>query len=1063
MPRQSDVVLREEPTTYKCINSISDDDLYRARFRLFYEQASVAFIPVLFVIATMVFLTYDSSHYILLSAWCTGTLISYIVRFRIRTVYLKSTAEEKLSKTWYKYNLLAVTITGFIWGIGAVLLFPVSALNQTVVLLIIGFMAAGNTLTHAALPWISQAFVLSILSPMIFSLFMMDSTEFNVAASLLILLMLSLLLIARESQTKIVNAILLRFESEEQFQNIKTENDETRELNTALKNENRERKKSESVLLNREIQYLNAMRIARFGAWEWDISKNDVRWYEETYRIYGVQPGTPVSFELFIDTIYPDDREKVSQAVEGALSGNKDYSIDHRVLWPNGEVKWVHVEGEVHFDSDKRAIYMEGVVQDVNERKVAEEELRCSENELQIILENLPDTYYRTDINGNLIKLSSSVINVVGFSSEEVLGTPMSTFYVDPNGRDKFIAVLQAHDGRVNNYEAALRHKDGHEVWVSTSARYYRDENDNIAGIEGVTRDITDRKTYERDLFEEKERAQVTLEAINDVVISTDVNGIVEYATPVLEEFLGWKLKEIKGRPISRMMNIVNEETGERIPDPVAACLNKAERIEYKHAVSILHKDNKKSYSIELTVAPIKEADDTVIGTVVALHDISVLRGLARELSYQATHDPLTGLINRREFEARIDSAIVSSNRDGIEHALCYVDLDQFKIINDTCGHAAGDEVLRQLSPILQRSIRSSDTIARLGGDEFGIFLQACSLSKAQEVLQGLQNSINEFRFVWNGKVFDIGASMGLVEITDQSGTLSDIMSAADSACYVAKELGRKRIHVYESDETIMTQHMGHMEWYNRINRALEEGRFELYFQPIRDADSGIDKQEHVVGEFLLRMRGDDGKLIAPGFFIPVAERYHLMLGIDSWVVREVLKVIKEIHINSYNGNSIYTINISAQSLAEESFLDFVREQINSTSVPAKKLCFEITETAVISNLNYAIDFIEELKSMGCRFALDDFGSGVSSLANLKKLPVDYVKIDGEFIKGMLNDPADRAMVTSIVNISQVMGLQTIAEFVEDDEHSKLLAAMGVDFVQGYGIGMPESVNDIFH
>ena len=474
-----------------------------------------------------------------------------------------------------------------------------------------------------------------------------------------------------------------------------------------------------------------------------------------------------------------------------------------------------------------------------------------------------------------------------------------------------------------------------------------------------------------------------------------------------------------------------------------------------------MHKDNKKQYSVEVTVAPIKDHNNQLIGSVVAIHDISELRGMARELSYQASHDPLTGLANRREFESRVEGLLEAARREGSVHALCYVDLDQFKVINDTCGHIAGDELLRQLAPLLQRSIRSTDVLARLGGDEFGILLQGCGLKKASEIVSGLHDTLKEFRFPWQDKVFDIGASMGLVTITEHSGTLSDILSDADAACYIAKEQGRNRIHIYESDTSVVAQHKGRMQWYTRINRALEEGRFELHFQPIQAATVSA-KESSVTGEFLLRMQSENGDLIAPGVFIPAAERYHLMPGIDGWVVREVLKVLGRYHAEDRDSGEIYTINLSAQSLGEEYFLTFLREQILNSGVAAHKLCFEITETAAISNLTSAIGFIDELKTLGCHFALDDFGSGVSSLANLKKLPVDYVKIDGEFVRGMRDDPADRAMVHSIIEISKVMGLQTIAEFVEDKQLAGILAEMGADYVQGYHIGRPQPVTEVF-
>jgi diguanylate cyclase (GGDEF)-like protein/PAS domain S-box-containing protein len=830
-------------------------------------------------------------------------------------------------------TIAAATFTGLCWGIGGLLLFPETHARQILMILIVGLMASGNSITHAALPAVSQAFILTSLTPIIAYLVYLGGDVYRMTASVMLLFMLSLTALAVRNQKSIVNTICATLASDALVTHFRSISDETSKLNAALEKENIER-----------------LRV--------------------------------------------------------------------------------------------------------------EDELRRSEHELETILRNLPDTYYRTDAEGRLLRLSSSVQEMLGYDFKEVIGNKLADFYYNPEDRDNFLATLQANQGRVQNYEAALKHRDGHPVWVSTSAQFYYDDEGNIAGVEGVTRDISEKRLYEQRLFEEKERALVTLEAISDVVITTDINGLVEYATPVLEEYLGWKLDEIRGKQIPDFLKLVDEENGETIPNPVIHCLETGERVDCRQSALIMHKNNKTSYSVEVTVAPIKNHEYKVIGCVMAIHDISQLKGMARELTYQATHDSLTGLINRREFESRIEALLEESYRDGTVHALCYVDLDQFKVINDTCGHEAGDELLRRLAPLLQRSIRSTDTLARLGGDEFGILLTSCGLNKAEQIIGNLLGVIKGYRFPWQDKLFDIGASMGLVSVTDNSGTLADVLSAADAACYVAKEQGRNRIHVYESDKSAVEQHKGRMQWYNRINRALEEGSFELYFQPIQPA-SGNSGKHSVRGEFLLRMKSEQGNLTAPGVFIPAAERYHLMPGIDGWVVREVLSLLAG-NISPGGKGEIYTINISAQSLGEDYFLAFLREQIVDSGVAADSLCFEITETAAISNLNHAIGFIQELKALGCRFALDDFGSGVSSLANLKRLPVDYVKIDGEFVRGMRDDPADRAMVASIVEISKVMGLTTIAEFVEDAELAELLAKMGVDFIQGYGVGRPLPVTEVF-
>ena len=431
------------------------------------------------------------------------------------------------------------------------------------------------------------------------------------------------------------------------------------------------------------------------------------------------------------------------------------------------------------------------------------------------------------------------------------------------------------------------------------------------------------------------------------------------------------------------------------------------------------------------------------------------IESMSGEISYQASHDMLTGLINRREFEARLEKAISDVRKNKRNHVICYMDLDEFKVVNDTCGHVAGDALLQNLAKHLEDEIRNTDTIARLGGDEFGLLLPLCNIDKAREIANNLRKAIKDFKFIWNEKVFDVGVSIGLVEINKNMRTLNDILKAADSACYVAKDLGKNRIHIYQDDDIQLTQRLGDMHSAQAVQKALADDRFVLYAQEIR---ANYDCKIKWHAEFLIRMLGEDDEIISPDNFIPAAERYNLMVDIDKWVVKKAFSFIKQLE-EKHNGEVLCSINLSGQSICDHDFLTHIVDEMDSSGISPDSVCFEITETAVVSNFFYAEKLLEILKGMGCSFSLDDFGSGLSSFGYLKKLNVDYLKIDGSFVKSMLNDKKDYALVKSINQIGKELGMKTIAEFVENEALHHELIDMGVDYSQGYGIARPVPLN----
>ena len=605
-----------------------------------------------------------------------------------------------------------------------------------------------------------------------------------------------------------------------------------------------------------------------------------------------------------------------------------------------------------------------------------------------------------------------------------------------------------------NRYEVKIITKNNQERWVDVTAGVI-----NYGGkpaVLGTGVDITERKQTEAALRREKELAQVPLESIGEGVVTTDTNGRVEYLNPMAEQLTGWKQVEAQGQALSSVLNLIDEVTQEAVEDPVRRCLNAGDRVRVGGHILLVQREDARQISVEVTVAPIRNHDGIIVGVTVIFHDVTALRRLTQQMSYQASHDALTGLVNRREFERNLEEAIDIARREGAEHALCYMDLDRFKIVNDTCGHAAGDELLNQLAGLLRSGIREGDALARLGGDEFGLLLRYCSLDRAVKITEALRVSIEEFRFPWKTKLFDVGVSMGVVAIGEDSGPLTELLSAADSACYVAKELGRNRVHVYRPDDRALARHKGQMEWVQRIRQARDEQRFCLFYQRIEALKSD---DRHNTIEILLRMKDSDGHLIVPGAFVPAAERYHLMPLLDRWVIATALEQLSD-YLND-NENRTCSINLSGQSLADDKLLPFIVEKLEINDVTASSICFELTETAAISHLEWAASFIEKLKTVGCHFALDDFGSGLNSFTFLKHLPVDYLKIDGTFIKDIIHDPIDHALVESINHMGHVMGKKTVAEFVDSEIILNSLRELEVDFAQGNAIHRPMPIEHL--
>jgi diguanylate cyclase (GGDEF)-like protein/PAS domain S-box-containing protein len=631
--------------------------------------------------------------------------------------------------------------------------------------------------------------------------------------------------------------------------------------------------------------------------------------------------------------------------------------------------------------------------------------------------------------------------------------------FVHVDDRQRVISTIQDGADRLSDYELEYRivRPGKSPCWLAAKACAFGGPDGRANRTLGIIWDISAHKAAALRTAELKELAEVTLASIADGVITTDEKGNTQYLNRIAEQLTGWSTLRAKGTAISKTLKLTSEVTGEPIENAVAKCL-RLRRVISGAADSQILDRNGRRVAVEESASPIWSGDGRLMGAVVVVRDVSHERKLHRRLSWQASHDALTGLFNRREFEIHAAELLASAKNDGHVHALLYLDLDQFKVINDTCGHGAGDMLLQLLAKLLQTHLRESDILARLGGDELGVLFSYCLARKALALADQLRQAVKDFRFVWHEQSFELGVSIGLVEITKDSKSLTDLMMAADQACYMAKERGRNRVHLYEESSIALTQRRGEMQWIARLQEAFEQNRFRLFALPIVN----INRPQEVHDEILLRLLSSTGEIVLPGAFIPAAERYEMMGSIDRWVIRAVCRHLHEVRAASScpsgdaagsSNRARYSVNLSGASLSDEDLHNYIVDSFARYKVAPEQICFEITETAAIANMPAAQAFMHKLKALGCKFALDDFGSGLSSFAYLKALPVDYLKIDGIFIRDIASNAINRALVKAINDVGHVMGIETVAEYVTDSPTLNAVRELGLDYAQGDAVG----------
>ena len=647
---------------------------------------------------------------------------------------------------------------------------------------------------------------------------------------------------------------------------------------------------------------------------------------------------------------------------------------------------------------------------------------------------------------------NSRFLTLLGATSREVVGKPLSQF-VGPDYVELVRSNLQrrlAGESAAERYEIELVGPKGQVTRVELSSAVI-----DSAGEPALFLTVQEMMPEDLDAAPaSKPRAMVTLDAMGESVITVDTEGRIDYVNQSGAALLGQTFDQVMGKLFIDVATLVDETDRHSLGDPVRKALTTGGRVTMGRRAVLVPANGSPERSVEISVTPLRFDNKEMLGLVIVMHDTSELRGLTRQMTYQASHDALTGLVNRREFERRLAESVDSAQTGDSAHALCYLDLDRFKTVNDTCGHTAGDNMLREVASLIKDAVRDSDTVGRIGGDEFALLLVGCPLEKARQIADDVVRSVNEYRFVWKDKIFDIGVSIGLVEIGRDTGTIEDLMNSADSACYVAKKAGGLHVHVYSAREEANARHSGEIHWLQKLQGALRDNKFELYYQPIVHARAGAVRGPAL--EVFVRLEREKGLPGAPpSEFIRAAERYRLMPHIDRWVVQAVLSALGRGGMKLPPGRSV-AINIAGQTLADATFLEFVVECFDNTGANPADICFEVTESSVVANLDHAQRFIAVLHGMGCEFALDDFGSGLSSFSTLKTLPMDYLKIDGSFIKNLAGDSVNQAVVHAMIELSRSLNFRIVAEQVEDQQSLDTVTGMGIDFTQGFIYGRPQ-------
>lgn len=821
------------------------------------------------------------------------------------------------------------------------------------------------------------------------------------------------------------------------------------------------------TLLSEERQSLaSVIEGTQAGTWQWNIATGEAHFNEYWSSILGYTPEeidtlSESLIKTWSNLVHPDDVEQTILALQTHFKkASTHYEAEFRMRHKSGQWVWILARGRVFtWLNEHQPEWMYGTHVDITALKNQQDALKLANEQIAIATQNGGIGIWSYDLVNKTLECDRSINALYGLAEDDVLTIDRWASKLHPEDReDTMLALEEAIAGNTYDVEFRVIWTDGSVHYIHAKASISRDQDGKALRMLGTHWDVTSLRELSLELVKQHETLRVTLQSIGDAVITTDPKGRVTWLNPVAERMTGWLTSEAKGKPLPQVFNIISEVTRKSVESPVSECLKHGKVLGLANHTILISRDGTE-YGIEDSASPIRADNGAIIGAVLVFHDVTEQRRLSNEMSYRATHDQLTGLVNRAEFEARMTQILNRSKADGSAHALMFIDLDQFKLVNDACGHSAGDILLQQVSKMLSEVVRSRDTLARLGGDEFAVILEQCSTEQAQRVAQSICDRMDEYRFIHDGKRFRIGTSIGLSILDGRWPSIANVIQAADAACYTAKEAGRNRVHTWFDTDTSVRTHQGEMQWATRLEVAMDENLFELYAQRIVPVDQAYaaEIESKIYAEILLRLRGPNGDLISPGLFLPAAERFHLASRLDRWVLDHVIQWLTSLPEISIV--STICVNLSGQSIGDRAFHAYAIERLKAAgNAYCRCLCFEITETATVTNMIDASLFIEQVRQLGVKVALDDFGAGASSFGYLKTLKVDILKIDGQFIKDMIHDPLDDSAVRCFVDVAGIVGLRTVAEYVESAEILEHVRSLGIDCAQGFLLHEPQPI-----
>ena len=797
--------------------------------------------------------------------------------------------------------------------------------------------------------------------------------------------------------------------------------------------------------------------LANVGGWELDIATQELRWTDQTCIIHGLVPGHRPIAGNAIGFYAPEARSVITNAVRHAIKTGEGWDLELPFIRADNKRIWVRSQGTAVREGN-RSIRLIGAIQDITEQTQQRQALEQAHERVTIATRNGRIGVWDWNVIDNELSWSAEMFELYGVDGlRDRVSYDLWHRCVHPDDRDAAAAELQLaieHHDSVD-CEFRVQWPDGSTRYLRSVGNVKRDASGKVTRVLGVNWDVTPLRKLSNELVEQHELLRVTLQSIGDAIVTTDASGEVSWMNPVAEKMTGWSVSSAVGRSLNDIVTIVDSDSREPLQNPIDTCLTNGTAVRLDGNAVLRSRDGVE-YGVKETAAPIRNQKDEILGAVLVFHDVTETRRLSDEMSFRATHDQLTGLFNRPEFEAQLESRRQNQPaRQG--SALMVIDLDQFKLVNDACGHAVGDQLLFQVAQLLRQCVRGSDTLARLGADEFAVLLDDCNTSGARRIAQRICESVDEYRFIHNGQRFRIGASIGLVPFDHRWNSIAAAMQAADVSCHAAKESGRNRVHEWhDGDEQIQARH-DDMQWASRLETAIDEDRFVLYAQCIGVASGQSDG---LYAEALIRLRDSDDQLVLPNAFFPAAERLHLCTRIDRWVLKHAIDQLR--CVPDISVVRLLCINLSGQSVGDREFHRQAIELLKQAGTDiCKRICLEITETVAVTNIADASAFVSQVRELGVRVALDDFGAGASSFGYLRMLDADILKIDGQFITGMIDDKLNAAAVRCFVDVAKTLGLSTVAEFVNSPEILDRVRELGIDYAQGYLLHKPAPMAEV--